>query len=84
MSMALCYRTCMRPYERVETTGNMVPKNWQKSSQKALTINRKEGKNCDKQQFISYAFWLFRQQKISPPLFPQFLLLSLERFLVVV
>ena len=62
----------------------MVPKNWQKSSQKALTINRKEGKNCDKQQFISYAFWLFRQQKISLPLFPQFLLLSLECFLVVV
>jgi len=82
--MALCYRTCIRPSERVETRGNMVPKNWQKSSQKALTINRKEGKYCDKQQFISYAFWLFRQQKIFPPLFPQFLLLSLERFLVVV
>ena len=81
--MALCYRTCMRPSERVEITGNMVPKNWPKSSQKALTINRRGGENCDEQQFISYAFWLFRQQKISPPLFPQFLLLSLERFLVV-
>ena len=78
--MALCYCTCMRPSERVETTGNMVPKKWQQSSQKALTINRKEGKNGDEQQFISYAFWLFQKRKISLPLFPQFLAIIFGMF----
>ena len=82
--MALCYRTCMRPYERVETTGNMVPKNWQKSSQKALTINRKEGKNCDEQQFISYAFLAVSAAKNFPSIISTVFAIILERFLVVV
>ena len=69
------------------------PQNWQQSSQKAPTINRKGQKNCDNnnpflssESTIAFAFWLFWQQNntLSSLISKHFLLLSFKRLIIMV